>query len=61
MIPFTCEACGARFAPLTGASCAHCRRLLCARHFSWLGAIGLRLRTSEPVCRDCRRRAAPSS
>jgi hypothetical protein len=56
--PFICEMCDAPFPPSEGAPCTGCGRLLCARHFSWLGSLfgmyGLRLKGPELFCRECR-------
>jgi len=61
--PFTCEQCAARFAPAEGAPCARCGRLLCAHHYSWMGAVfglyGLRMQPGQPLCRECRRGTPP--
>src|SRR5262249_20849523 len=51
IVPWTCHACGARFAETVGGICASCRRTTCPRCLS----VGLKFfKRKDQQCRVCR-------
>lgn len=61
VLPFTCEACGVKFGPLSGGACSRCGRVLCQMHLQ--GEVPPRrwFRSDPPLCVECRSREQDES